>query len=160
MHQRKWPLPLSAGPGSRPCNQSRDELGDHVAACQRIGRLKLRAADMVLRVARGGRQSEGTCLLRDMGMQNLDPCDGRHFEIVARGLPLGRGVPMAMGVTLVSPLRADGMPLAWAEVAPSVSLHRASTRKRATYPELACGERLTFLTAALEAGGKLSDEAR
>ena len=48
--------------------------------------------------------------LRDTALDNIDPSDGRRIEVVASGLPIARGIPIAIDATLVSPLRADGRP--------------------------------------------------
>lgn len=103
--------------------------------------LKPRASPMERTWARELRESGARVmehvLLSDMGMQSVDPGNGRHVDIVANGLPLGGGVPMVVDATLVSPLRADGTPHERAEMEHGMSLRRAGTRKMATYPELA-----------------------
>ena len=82
--------------------------------CVGCGRLKLRAVPLekmwarVLREA-GARVREHF-YLRNAGMGTISPQDGRHIEIVATGLPLFRGVPLAVDATLVSPLHVDGSP--------------------------------------------------
>ena len=46
--------------------------------------------------------------LRDTAVANIDPSDGRHIEVVAIGLPLAHGIPLAVDCTVISPLHADG----------------------------------------------------
>ena len=96
--------------------------------------------------------------LRDAGV-DVDPGDGRRIEIVASGLPVERGVPVAIDVTLVSPLRADGRPHPGTDSRPGVSISRAETLKARTYPELLNGPRLRLRTAAVEVGGRTSSAA-
>ena len=43
-------------------------------------------------------------LLRDTSVANIDPSDGRHIEVVATGLPLAHGIPLAVDCTVVAPL--------------------------------------------------------
>ena len=55
----------------------------------------------------GGRVREKV-FLRDTSVPNIDPSDGRHIEVVATGLPIARGIPIAVDATIISPLHADG----------------------------------------------------
>ena len=48
--------------------------------------------------------------MRDMGVPGITAQDGRRLEILATGLPLHRGVPLAVDASMVSPLHADGRP--------------------------------------------------
>ena len=57
-----------------------------------------------------GERMREKVFLADAGLGGIDPSDGRHIEIVVAGLELARGVPLAVDVTLVSPLHADGTP--------------------------------------------------
>ena len=90
---------------------------------------------------------------------DLDPEDGRHIEIVATGLPLHQGIPLAVDATIVSPLQADGQPHPHADERPGVALGRGRHSKETTYPELLESSRLRLLTAGVETGGRLSKEA-
>ena len=66
----------------------------------------------------------------------VDPADGRHIDVVASGLPYGRGVPVAVDAPLVSPVHANSSALPQADVVAGVALRAAERRKAATYPEL------------------------
>ena len=68
-------------------------------------------------------------LLRDTGV-NVDPADRRAIEIVATGLPLEHGIPVAVDATLVSPLHADGIPYPGAATTVGVALRRAEAAKK------------------------------
>ena len=83
--------------------------------------------------------------------------DGRALEIVATGLPLARGVPLGVDVTMVSPLHADGQPWARADVARGVAVQRGERAKESTYPELVGSEVVALTTLACETGGRWSD---
>ena len=76
------------------------------------------------------------------------------MELVATGLPLFRGVPLGVDVTLVSPLHADGSVWAGAEQRPGVALERAERNKERTYPELVDSPVLRLITVACETGGR------
>ena len=66
---------------------------------------------------------------------------GRIIEVVATGLPVHHGIPLAIDVTMVAPLHADGT--AWNEA----------------YPELVGSSVLRLLVAAMETGGRVCAEA-
>ena len=159
----RWPLPLSGGQCSRCCASVLDEKGDHAATCHLAGRLTLRARPLektwarVLREA-GARVRERV-FLRDAAVPGIVPSDGRHIEIVASGLPFGNGVPVAVDATLVSPLHANGIPFARADVKPGVALARAEKAKRDKYPELVGSPVLRLVTVASETGGRFNGEA-
>ena len=127
----------------------------------RSGKVKLRSRVIeklwvrVLREA-GGRVRENV-LLRDSGILNIDPSDGRKIEIVVTGLPLAHGIPLAIDATLVSPLHANGLPHRDADVTPGSSLIRAERLKEATYPELVSSSLLRLETVACEVGGRFSE---
>ena len=93
------------------------------------GKVKLRSKVVekiwarILREA-GGRVRENV-YLRDTGIIGISPTDGRHIEVVASGLPLGHGIPIAVDACIVSPLHADGSPHPHADVRPGSSLARA-----------------------------------
>lgn len=70
--------------------------------------------------------------LSDAGLGNIEPGDGRRIEIVATGLPLERGVPLAVDVSVVSPLHADGTPWAGADVRAATACKRGEAKKRRT----------------------------
>ena len=103
-----WPLPLSGGQCCKYCPQDRDCLGDRAAACSRSGRLKTRARPVEKMLARVMREAGGLVrenfFLRKAGITSIDPADGWQIEVVVSGLPLARGIPLALDATLVSPL--------------------------------------------------------
>ena len=96
--------------------------------------------------------------LRDTGVL-VDPADQRAIEIVATGLPLAHGIPLAVDTTMVSPLHADGSIYQDAATQVGVALRRAEKKKRDTYPELVDSAQLRLFTAAMEVGGRLSKDA-
>ena len=98
-------------------------------------------------------------MLRDSAVPGIDPDDGRHIEVVASGLPVAHGVPVAVDATMISPLHADGT--AWAKTAriPGHSFLRARKDKEDKYPELCHSSTLRLVTAAVETGGRLCKEA-
>ena len=89
-----------------------DSFGDHAASCPRSGFLKLRSRPLEKCWARVLRESGARVrenfMLRDAGIPSIDPADGRRIEVVATGLPLHAGVPLAIDATLVAPLSAKG----------------------------------------------------
>ena len=99
-------------------------------------------------------------LLRDAGIPDIGPNDGRRIEVVATGLPFHHGIPLAIDSTLVSPLSTDGKPHPGASTRPGASLRVAEKRKERTYPELARSSRLRLITAATEVGGRFNAAAR
>ena len=129
----RWPLPLAAKRCGRTCTHSLAALGDCAAACPRSGKLKLRSRPvekMWVRILReAGARVRENVYLRDTTLQGISPSDGRHIEIVATGLPLGRGVPLAIDSTLVSPPHMDGSPLPRAAGVPGVALAAAEATK-------------------------------
>ena len=94
--------------------------------------------------------------LRDTAVPNIDPSDGRRIEVVATGLPIARGIPVAVDATLVSPLHADGTPFSGADTKAGISFRRAERSKVTTYPELVNSSLLQLLTVASETGGRLN----
>ena len=138
---RRWPLPLSGGQCSKSCAILIDRLGDHLCSCMRSGKVKLRSKvveKMWARILReaGGRVREHV-LLRDTGVTGISPNDGRHIEVVVTGLPIGHGIPIAVDASIVSPLRADGVPHLHADTRPGSSFVRAE-RLKATLTRKLC----------------------
>ena len=107
----------------------------------------------------GGRVRENF-YLRNAGISAIDPADGRHIEVVVSGLPLARGIPLAIDATLVSTLDMRGRPHRQADARPNVCLRRAEHNKERTYPELVGSSRLRLWTVALELGGRFSVASR
>ena len=93
--------------------------------------------------------------LRDTSVP-VPPGDGRRIEILATGLPLYRGIPLAVDVTMVSALHADGTPWAGAADTDGIALARAERSKAAVYPELVGSSTVRLVTAACETGGRWS----
>ena len=126
--------------------------------------MKLRAVPLEKMWARilreAGARVREHFFLRNAGIESISPQDGRHIEIVATGLPLHRGVPLAVDATLVSPLHADGSPQPGAASEAGASLRRAEHSKQTTYPELVDSARLRLVTAAMEAGGRSNEAAQ
>ena len=87
----------------------------------------------------------------------IDASDGRRLEIVATGLPLFKGVPLGVDVTLVSPLHTDGSIWDKADTEPGIALTRAEKDKARTYPELIDSAVLRLVTMACETGGRWND---
>ena len=159
----RWPLPLSTGQCCRGCRTKLDVKGDRAAACGMSGRIKLRSKPVEKTWARIFRESGASVrenvLLRDTAVPGLDPADGRKIEVVATGLPVARGVPLAIDATVISPLHADGT--AWAKAArvPGQCFARAYKHKEDTYPELVDSNVLRLSVAAVEIGGRVCSEA-
>ena len=84
--------------------------------------------------------------------------DRRNIEIVATGLRMHHGMPLACDVTLVSPLRADGTPRPRAAERDGVAIADIEDAKHKTYPELARpSSGCKFLVLACEVGGRWSN---
>ena len=96
-------------------------------------------------------------LLRDTSLPGIAAHDGRKVEILATGLPLERGVPLAVDATLVSALHADGRPWPRAAERDGVAIQRAEDAKRRTYWELVRSDVVRLVTVACETGGRLSE---
>ena len=71
-----------------------------------------------------------------------------RIEVVASGLSVARGVPLAIDAKLVSPIRTSGVPHPWAARRRGVALANAERANRSTYPELVGSGRLRLVTAA------------
>ena len=154
---------MSGGQCCKGCRQTLDPLGDRAASCSVSGRIKLRSGPVektwarILREARA--RVRERVLLRDTALPGIDPEDGRHIEVVASGLPVAHGVPIAVDATVVSPLHADGTAWAHASQRPGHSFLRAYKDKESKYPELCGSSTLSLVVAAVETGGRLCPEA-
>ena len=111
----------------------------------------------VLREA-GGKVHE-QFLLRDTGLPQIGPRDGRQIDNVVTGLPFGRGTPAAVDATIISVLHADGAPWPSADSKAGACFQRARHLKISTYPELAHSDLIQLVTAATEVGGRICPEA-
>ena len=159
----RWPMPL--GPrrcGGTGCGHDLDALGDHWASCMRTGRVRRRARPLERTWARVFREAGGRVLenvfLRDMGIAGIHAADSRRLEVVATGLPLSRGVPLAVDATMVSALHCDGSPWTDADSVPGVAIRRAEKNKGVTYPELVQSETAVLVTLACETSGRWSSQ--
>ena len=94
-----------------------------------------------------------------MGLPGVPVTDGRRLEVVATGLPLARGVPLGVDVTMVSVLHADGEPWTRTAAIAGAALARAEAAKRDTYPELDGSDVVRLTTLACETGGRWSEVA-
>ena len=109
-----------------------DEFGDRAAACGTSGRIKLRSVPLekmwarVLREA-GGKVREKV-FLRDTAIVSIDPSDGRHIEVVATGLPIAHGIPIALDATIISPLHVDETPWPGTTEIPGKTLDEQSVK--------------------------------
>ena len=97
--------------------------------------------------------------LRDAAVSNIDPSDGRRIEIVASGLPLHHGTPIAVDTTLISPLHSNGRPFPNAHLRAGASFGRAIRSKHASYPELVDSPVLRLVVVASEVGGRCNLES-
>ena len=159
----RWPLLIAPRwCESKKCGKPLDKHGDHRAACMRTGRVRRRAKPLEKTWARvfreaGGRVQENV-FLKHMGIPGVPASDGRRIEVLATGLPLERGIPMAVDATLVSPLHADGTAWAKADTVAGTSIARGETDKRRTYPELVHSPLVKLTTMACEVGGRWSQQ--
>jgi len=128
------------------------------------GRIKIRSRPLEKIWARIMRESGArvreNVLLRDTALPSIGPNDGRRIEIVASGLPIERGVLVAIDATLVSPLYADGTPFPHADRRAGISFRRAERLKATTYHELVDSSVLQLVTVASETGGRLNHADR
>ena len=97
-------------------------------------------------------------MLRDTNLLAIAANDTRRLEIVARGLPLYRGVPLGVDSTMAAPLHANGLPWRHADTCDGIAIKRAEKKKKDTYPELVGSNRLRLTTLACETSGRWSEE--
>ena len=76
----------------------------------------------------GGRVTQNV-MVRDLGLAEPQPADGRRLEVVVDGLSLFGGCQLAVDATIVSALYCDGSPHQGAENTDGVVLERARRRK-------------------------------
>lgn len=165
--RRRLRLPLPLGPhrcNGRSCRHVIDALGDHWTSCMRSGRVRRRARVLERIWARvfreAGARVQENVFVRDMGLPGFASSDGRKLEIVATGLQLERGIPLAVDATLVSPLHCNEEPWPLCETRPGNAIARAEERKAATYPELVNTSIVKLTTLACEVGGRWSSSCR
>ena len=96
-------LPLQVSEARCECGLPLDVQGRHRAACPRSGRLKSRAQAPERTLARVCREAGATVrfngMLRDMNIA-VAATDQRAIEVLASGLPLHRGVQLAVDITI------------------------------------------------------------
>ena len=162
--RRRLRLPLPVTEERCTCGEPLDALGDHRAACPTSGLLRLRAGPVeqawgrVLREA-GGKVRDNVPLWA-MGLEQPVPrTDRRAIELVALGLPLYHGLPLACDATLASPLHANGEARPRAAEHPGEALARREDDKLERYPELAASARARLVVLAGEVGGRWSATA-
>ena len=111
--RRLWcHLPLSSA--TCRCGQPLDSRGHHRGACAHAGVLGRRGFPLESCAARICREA-GARVSQNIRVQDLDllpvpRVDNRRLEVVADGLPLFHGAQLAIDTTLVSVVRADGVP--------------------------------------------------
>jgi len=156
-----YTLPL--GPrrcNGRTCRARLDAYGHHWTACNRSGRLRLRAKPLERTWARvfreAGARVQENVFLRNTNLPHIQADDNRSLEVVATGLPLYRGVPLAVDCTLTAPLHADGRPWRHADDTDGVAIQRGEREKLRKYPDLVRNSRLRLTTLASETGGRWS----
>ena len=113
----RWPILLGSS--------QRDHFGDYAASCNTTGLLKRRSVPIERVWSRvlkeGGARVREHVTLRDAGVP-VPIDDRRQIEIIATGLPMEHGVPIAVDATMVSPLHSDGTPWPGAANRPGVAL--------------------------------------
>ena len=145
-------------PARRCLSHRLDAYGDHLSACPRSGLLRRRAGlteTALRRVLReAGARVVPNMRLRDAGVPGVR--DDREVEAVAFGLPLRGGVPIFVDITLVSPVRANGLPAHRADTVNGAAAAEAEHRKQVKYPELVASADAHLEVVALETGGRWS----
>ena len=109
-----------------------DAFGDHALACTRTGLIARRA--------------------------KIADDDRRRLDFVLYGATR-RGEALCCDVTLVSPLRADGMPQPGSRDRDGAAIEVARRRKLARYPELARPGPQRLVVLASEVGGRWGSQA-
>ena len=104
-------LPLSITEARCECGGSLDFRGQHRAACPRSGRLRSRAVPTERTLARVCREAGATvrrnAKLRDMNI-SVPATDERAIEVLASGLELNHGAPLAVDIIVRSAVTACG----------------------------------------------------
>ena len=122
------------------CGRTIDHFGHHRAACARSGVLARRGFAVESAVARicreGGGRVATNRMIRDLDLAVPNPGDLRRIEVIVDGLGIFGGAQLAVDATMVSPVRADGLPRPGAAAHDGVALTTARLRKQRTYNEL------------------------
>ena len=94
-------------------------------------------------------------MIRDLDLAVPNPGDLRRIEVIVDGLGIFGCAQVAVDATMVSPMRADGLPRTGAAARDGVALTTARLRKQRTYPELSGRHRRCRLVVlATETGGR------
>ena len=97
--------------------------------------------------------------LRDLAIPDVVAADARKFDVVAAGLPQYGGRTIVVDTILRSPLIGAGMWRVNSHVEDGATFAQVVWDKLQKYPELTSqGQRLQFIVAATEVGGRCSDE--
>ena len=156
----RWPLPLCEA-RCQGCGVKLDDLGDHLGACMRSGRPKMRASAVEATVAQICREA-GARVRTNVRLADLNVAvssrDERRLEIIASGLPAYGGAQLAVDVTLRSPLGSSGWLRGQAHWRDGAAAEAARHDKEEAYPELMSGSRCRLVVVALETGGRFSSE--
>ena len=82
--------------------------------------------------------------------------DDRKVEIMATGQPLYQGMPLVCDVSLVSPIKSNGIARPRAAHESGIALANIEDVKATPYPELMSSTQCKFLILAGEVGGRWS----
>jgi len=158
--RRRLRLRLPFGQRFCRCGAELDPYGDHLAACPKSGLLKRRAMPQERTWRRifteAGAVVQKNQKLADMKLAGVSPMDDRQVEIMATGLPLYQGLPLVCDASLVSPVKANGIPRPRAAHEPGIAIANIEDVKATTYPELVSSTQCKFLVLAGEVGGRWS----
>ena len=92
--------------------------------------------------------------VQDLDQPPRGGADNRRLEVVADRLPLFHGAQLAIGTTMVSPVRREGSPRWQCATGDGAAMVQARARKERTYPELAQAQgRARLVVVACEVGG-------
>ena len=97
-------------------------------------------------------------LLKDFNLKEAVE-DNRRLKVSAENLPLWSGAQLGVDATLVSPVHRDGTLYPRTAGEDGVRLEAARRRKEDKYPELLRHRRCRLVVAAMEVGGRWSEEA-
>ena len=123
-----------------------------------LARRRFAVESAVARICReGGGLVASNRLIRDLDLAIPSAGDSRRIEVIVDGLALFGGAQLAIGATMVSPVRADGLPREGAVARDGVALTTARQRKQRTYPELSGDRhRCRLVVSATEVGTVVS----
>ena len=91
--------------------------------------------------------------LADMRLPGVHASDKRKIEIVAKHLPLYRGLPLVLDATILSPLCTNGQPRPRATVIDGAAITAIENDKHTKYPELTHSSECKFLVLPAKSGG-------